>query len=164
MAFCITGLPTQTFQPLFGLDAAALRRKGVLRKVADSDTGYPCRITLKHIKTGQPALLLNFTSHAVETPFRSAYAIYVDPAATQTTMLQDQLPEVLLGRSIALRIFDKTGMLLGAELDTDGQVEQKIKTIFNKPEAAYIHAHTAAYGCFLTEIARNFFSVPSKAL
>ena len=46
MSFRITGLPLEPFQPLFGLDEAALAARGVIRMTVDAKPGSPCRVSL----------------------------------------------------------------------------------------------------------------------
>jgi len=43
MSFGITGLPAETFAPLFALSDAALAERGALRRIADGT--YPCRVS-----------------------------------------------------------------------------------------------------------------------
>ena len=45
--------------------------------MADADNSYPCRISLTDAKLGEQVLLVHYEHHAVSSPFRSSYAIYV---------------------------------------------------------------------------------------
>lgn len=155
MSFIISGLPVEEFQPLFGLPDEELKKRGVIRETADAKPGYPCRITLEDAEPGETVLLLNHQSHKAATPFRSSYAIYVRETAKQTRALTDELPLVFNNRPIALRIFNKEGMLVGADLDVSGDLHAKIEHAFDSPEASYIHAHNAMHGCFAAEIRRG---------
>ncbi len=154
MSFSISGLPAEEFQPLFSLSDEELKARGVIRKTADAKPGYPCRITLEDAEPGETILLLNYESHKTDSPYRSSYAIYVRESARTAKPLIDRLPPALKGRPISLRIFDKDGMLIGADLDLTGDLTTKIENIFNNPDAAYIHAHNAMHGCFAAEIRR----------
>ncbi len=154
MSFVISGLPAEEFQPLFGLSDEDLQKCGVIRKTADTKPGFACRITLEDAEPGETVLLLNYESHKTDTPYRSSYAIYVRENASAPQTFTDDLPPVFKGRPIALRIFDKGGNLIGADLDMTGDVSTKIERAFDKPDAAYIHAHNAMHGCFAAEIRR----------
>jgi len=154
MSFQIAGLPVETFRPLFGLSDEALAERGVIRRTADAKPGFPCRITLRDAEPGDTLLLLNHESHSVATPYRSAYAIYVNEDATETRHEIDAVPEVLRHRPLALRIFNAEGMLIGADLTPGEMLEGAIAQAFANPEAAYIHAHNAAHGCFAAKIDR----------
>jgi hypothetical protein len=155
MSFVVTGLPVETFQPLFGLSDAALAARGAIRQTAGDDGRYPCRVTLEDIPAGQSLLLVNFEHQAAPTPYRSNYAIFVSEAAREAPRFEDQLPPVLRGRPIALRAFDADGMLIGAELALNDDVAEAIARRFEDPAAAYLHAHNAAYGCFAARIDRG---------
>ena len=154
MSYSISGLPIETFRPLFGLSDEALAARGVLRQTAVAGGRYPCRITLEDAQPGQTLLLLNYEHQDAATPYRSNYAIYVNESAAETQHLVDETPPVLHGRPIALRAFDQAGMLVSAELALADDVEAAIERQFAKPEVAYLHAHNAAHGCFAARIDR----------
>jgi len=46
-------------------------------------------------------------------------------------------------------------MLISAELALADDVDAAIGRQFANPEAAYLHAHNAAYGCFAARIDRG---------
>ena len=154
MSFIVTGLPVETFQPLFRLSDEALAARGAVRRTAVAGQRFPCRVTLEDAPAGQTVLLVNYEHQTAPTPYRSNYAIYVSEAARQTRRLAGELPPVLRGRPIALRAFDAAGMLIGAGLALDDDVADAIARRFEDPEAAYLHAHNAAYGCFAARIDR----------
>jgi Protein of unknown function (DUF1203) len=154
MSFSISGLSAEEFQPLFSLSDEALKARGVIRKTVNAKPGYPCRVTLEDAEPGETVLLLNYESHKTENPYRSSYAIYVREAVRKTNTFINELPPVFKGRPIALRIFDKDGMLIGADLNTTGALAAKIEKAFENPNAAYLHAHNAMHGCFAAEIRR----------
>ena len=154
MSFIVSGLPVETFEPLFGLDDAALAERGAVRRIAVAGERFPCRITLEDAPAGQSVLLLNYEHQPANTPYRSHYAIYVSEAARERRRLVDELPSALRGRPIALRAFDKTGMLVGTDLVLDDTVAEAIDRRFEDPAAAYIHAHNPAAGCFAARIDR----------
>jgi len=154
MSFIVSGLPAQTFEPLFGLDEAALAEHCAVRVVAGDTGRYPCRISLEDASAGESLLLVNYQHQDAATPYRSNYAIYVREGAHEGRPLEGELPPVLRGRPIALRAFDAAGMLVGAELALNDDVEDAIGRQFANPSAAYLHAHNAAHGCFAARIDR----------
>lgn len=155
MSYVVAGLSPKGFSPLFGQADEALAQLGVIRVSADAKPGYPCRITLEDAEPGETLLLLNHADHAVATPYRNAYAIYVREAALVANRFEDALPPVLTNRPIALRGYDAEGMLRGATLALAGDVEARIDELFARSEVAYIHAHNAAHGCFVARIDRG---------
>jgi hypothetical protein len=155
MSFVISGLPAEPFRPLFDLDDEALAARGAVRVQAGAEGRYPCRVSLQDAAPGERLLLVNFEHQPAGTPYRSNYAIYVREAAAEPRSFQDELPPVLMDRPIALRAFDAQGMLIGAELvAADGDLTAAIGRGLDRPEAAYLHAHNAAYGCFAARIDR----------
>jgi hypothetical protein len=154
MSFIVSGLPIETFEPLFGLTDDALAEHGAIRVVAAPGGRYPCRIGLEDATPGQTLLLVNFEHHAAATPYRSNHAIYVNEAALETRRLEGELPPVLRGRPIALRAFDAAGMMIGAELALNDDVEAAIGRQFSDPDAVYLHAHNPARGCYAARIDR----------
>lgn len=154
MAYKIAGLEPEEFAPLFSMSDAALAAINACRVQAGADQGWPCRVTLEDARAGESLVLLHHVSHDVATPYRSAYAIYVREAARAPATFIDKLPPVFEGRPIALRAFDRDGMLLNAALALPGQADERIRDLFADNRIAYIHAHNAAHGCFSARIDR----------
>ncbi len=154
MTYQITGLNPNDFSSLFTLGDVELAALGAQRVTATADRGFPCRISLEDAQAGETLLLLNFTSHDVKTPYRSAYAIYVRERATTAAHFEDETPPVFDGRPLGLRGFDANGMLRDAALSLPGEADARIRALFRNPEIAYIDAHNAAHGCFAARVER----------
>lgn len=155
MSFIISGLDPNRFASIFGLSDQDLAERGIVRKTVDNKPGFPCRVTLDDAEIGEHVLLLNFESHSVATPYRSAYAIYVREGAATAAEYRDEIPPVMRARPIAFRHFDKDGMLIGASLALKGDAREKITAAFADNNIAYLHAHNAAHGCFAAEVRRG---------
>ncbi|KQZ69476.1 hypothetical protein ASE06_01245 [Sphingopyxis sp. Root214] len=154
MTYSIQGLSPEPFAPLFALDDAGLAALNARRVTATADRGFPCRVSLEDAKAGEALILLHHMSHDVETPYRSAYAIYVRPGVEAATY-RDELPPVFEGRALALRAFAADGMLQTARLAGPGEADGAIRDLFEDEGISYIDAHNAAYGCFAARIERN---------
>lgn len=154
MTYRIEGLAPAAFESLFSMTEGELAERNVVRVTADSASGYPCRVSLENAEPGEELVLLNHVSHDVSTPFRTAYAIYVRKGA-EPASYTDEAPAMLDTRTLGLRGFDDTGMLRGALLALPGEADTRIRELFDRDEIATIHAHNAAYGCFLARIERN---------
>jgi len=154
MSYRIEGLALDAFAPLFGLSDAALAERGAVRVRADSERGYPCRVSLDHAVPGESVILLNHVSHDVPTPYRTAFAIFVREEAEEAGPYEGCLPPVLEGRMLSLRGFDPGGMLRQAVLAQPGEAEAAIEALLENGSIESVHAHTAAYGCFLARIGR----------
>jgi len=155
MSYRIEGLPAERFAPLRGLGDIALAEQRAARVKADSERGFPCRVSLDFAAPGESVLLLNHVSNDAPTPYRTAYAIYVREQSGEAPVFVDRLPPVLQHRLLSLRAFDAAGMLRTALLSEEGEAEARIADLFEDGEVATIHAHTPAYGCFLARIERN---------
>jgi len=154
MTYAIQGLSPESFAPLFALDDAGLAAINARRVTATADRGFPCRISLEDARKGEELILLHHVSHDVDTPFRSAFAIYVRPDVTAATY-RDELPPVFEGRPLALRAFDAEGMLQTARLAGPGEADGAIRDLFGDDSISYIDAHNAAHGCFAARIERD---------
>jgi hypothetical protein len=145
MHFRIKGLPAEPFAPLFAMSDWALEKRGAVRRVADR-AGYPCRISLTDAKAGDDLILVNYEHHAVASPYRMRFAIYVRKGE-QTFDAGDAVPEQLRTRTLAVRGFDAGGMMTGWELTEGSKLEEAIDRLFADPRASYLHVHFAAPGC-----------------
>lgn len=155
MTYRIAGLPRDAFIGYFAMNGEELAKCGARRIIADADRGYPCRISLDDARKGESLILLNFASHDVANPYRTAYAIYVREAVQQPEPWIDCLPPVFAGRSLALRGFGADGMLIDARLAAPGETEDGIHILFEDERIECIHAHNAAHGCFAARIERH---------
>jgi hypothetical protein len=154
MAYRIAGLAREEFESLFELTEEELAPFNA-RRVRAEEGGAPCRISLEEAEVGESLLLLHHVSHDVATPFRTAYAIYVREGAGQPPCYRDEVPPLLESRTLGLRGFDASGMLIGALLALPGDADRLIRELFDLPDIASIHAHNAAYGCFLARVERD---------
>ncbi len=154
MTYRIQGLSPEQFRPFFSLDEAGLAQRRA-RRVNAEGPGYPCRVSLEEAEMGEPLILLHHVSHDVETPFRTSYAIYVRERAGDPPCFEDEMPPLLDTRTLSLRAFDAAGMLRAAVIAPPGAGDRETRGLLDRPEVAAIHAHNAAYGCFLARIGRN---------
>jgi hypothetical protein len=156
MTYVIAGLDIEPFRPLFGLPDEALAERHIVRVVADAPVGFPCRVLLADAAPGESLLLLNHEHQSAQTPYRGRHAIFVNEAARAARRFVDEVPPVLSTRkAIAVRAFDTDGMMIDAEVVEGAAVEATILRLFENPDAAYLHAHNAARGCFAARIDRE---------
>jgi hypothetical protein len=156
MAYRIQGLDPAPWRSLFSLSDAELAERRARPVIADKRPGFPCRATLEDAQPGERLILVNHVSHDVETPFRSAYAIYLRELATEAACYVDAVPPVFETRTLSLRAFGDDGLLRAAVLAAPGEADSAIRDFFRqRPEVAAIHAHNAAAGCFSAKIVRD---------
>jgi len=154
MSFQISGLPANRFQALFALSDAELQAQGVLRQIADSSPGYPCRVGLRDAEVGEEVILLNYEHQPAQTPFRSRHAIYIAKGSTEADLKAGEVPALMRLRHLSLRGFAADGMMLAADIALNGAIEPVIEALFANPDVAYIHAHWAKQGCYAALIER----------
>jgi hypothetical protein len=156
MSYVVSGLPLELFRPLFGLTDEALAAEGIIRRLVDAPSGFPCRVTLEDAQPGETVLLLNYEHQPAPTPYRSRHAIYVSEQALETRVCVDELPGALTRRKhISLRAFDAAGMMLDAEVAAGAALEPTIQKLLALEEVAYLHAHNAGMGCYAARIDRG---------
>jgi hypothetical protein len=154
MSIRITGLPPEKFAPLFALSDDELAARGAIRTIADARIpGYPCRVSLTDAAEGDELILLNYEHHAVESPYRMRYAIFVRGDEELYDRV-DAVPEQLSSRMLAVRAFDNDAMVVGVELVNGRDLETSIQKQFANPLAAYLHIHFAAAGCYAARVVR----------
>ena len=151
MTFRITGLPAEDFSHLFALSDAELAAQGAVRRTADGP--YPCRVSLTDASPGDELILVNYEHHAVDSPYRMRFAIYVRKGE-QTYDKVDAVPQQLRTRTLAARSFDTDGMMVDRELVEGAALEGAIERLFADPRAAYLHIHFAAPGCYAARVER----------
>jgi hypothetical protein len=154
MSFRITGLPAEQFAHLFALTDADLAAQGAVRRIADGRTpGYPCRVSLTDSRQGDELILVNYEHHAVASPYRMRFAIYVRKGE-ETFDAVDEVPEQLRSRTLAVRAFDDDGMMVAWELVDGRQLIAAIERQLGEPRANYLHIHFAAPGCYAARVER----------
>jgi hypothetical protein len=154
MSFRITGLPADEFAPLFALSDEELGRRGAVRRIADGRVpGAPCRISLTDARAGDELLLVNYEHHAVASPYRMRFAVYVRKGEERFDAT-DEIPEQLRIRTLAVRSFDEAGMMVERELVEGTDLDGAIERLFADPNAAYLHIHYAAPGCYAARVDR----------
>jgi len=151
MTYRITGLDPAPFRPLFALSDEELETRGMKRMAVTND-GFPCRVSLVDRPIGEQVILLNHVSHDVANPYRASHAIFV--ADADRAEFVDEVPPVFAPRVLSLRAFDNDGMMVDALITRPGEADSGIRKLFENPEIAYIHAHNAARGCFSARIER----------
>ena len=154
MTFRISGLSPGPFRHLYGLSDAELAKHGAKRYVVDEPVGYPDRIEMRDASPGETVLLVNHVSQAADTPYRASHAIFVREGADRSYDSVDEVPDVMRLRLLSLRAFDRSGMMLDADVVEGKEIEAVIKRFFANPEIDYIHAHNAKRGCYSGRIDR----------
>ena len=132
MNFRIRGLEARQFDHLFTLSDAELAEYGAVRRIADGPR--PCRISLSDANPGDELILVNYEHHAVSSPYRMRFAIYIR-RGEETFDAIGKVPDQLRKRTLAVRGFDASGMMTGWEIVEGTNVEAAIERQFANAEA-----------------------------
>lgn len=154
MSFQIHALPADRFRPLFSMSDAELAKYRAIRMVADSNSGYPCRVSLVDARIGETVILVNFEHQPGDSPYRAAHAIFVRENAEQAFLEIGTVPEVLATRLISIRAFDGRHHMVDAIVIDGNSLTKSIPAMFRNSKAAYLHLHNAKLGCFAARVTR----------
>ena len=150
----LSGLDPAPFEPLFAMPDDALQHLGALRRSADEDFGFPCRISLEDAPVGAELLLLPYEHHAAGSPYRASGPIFVRRGAMRRELEPGELAPYVTRRLISLRAYDPAAMMIEA-LVTDGvAVGAALDDLFADQAVAYVHLHNAKRGCYSCRASR----------
>ena len=77
MGFQISGLKREQFRDVLAFDDDALAAQGAKRFVADTQSGFPCRVSLIDAAPGERVILLTFKHQPARSPYHGAGPIFV---------------------------------------------------------------------------------------
>lgn len=155
MTFQIHSLAKEPFDHLFSLSDTDLKAKSILKITADSNPGFPCRVSLQEAKIGDELLLLNYQHLEGDTPYAATHAIYVRKDAIQAHIDAGEVPASLAQRVLSVRGFDKRSLMVEADVVDGQELAEKLEELFANPEIEFIHIHNAKQGCFAAKVTRN---------
>jgi hypothetical protein len=155
VAYRITGLSPEPFKDLWSMQDDALAALNTRRVIADSDRGFPCRISLLDAGAGETLLLLPYQHHDVEGPYRASGPIFIRQQATAAASFQDRIPPFFLHRLLSVRGYDRHGWMHAAEVVEGTGLEAIIASFFERGEIAYLHIHNARPGCYACRVDRD---------
>lgn len=154
MSFQVSALDPEPFSHLFGRDDSTLAALGATASTAEASPGYPCRISLRDAAVGERVILLNYEHLPGDTPYRSRHAIFIRDGAVRATPAVDELPGYLSHRLLSIRAFDEELRIIDAEVTDGGEARATIARLLAHRRAAFLHAHSAKYGCYLARVDR----------
>jgi len=146
--FRLLGLQAAPFEALFAEADEALRARGIARRRADADTGFPCRVSLEDARKGEELLLLPWRHHAVDSPYQASGPIYVRRGARNAQLAPGEVPPYVTRRLISLRAYDADALMVAAEVVEGHEVGARLSALFEDAQVAYVHLHNARPGCY----------------
>lgn len=154
MEYQISALSDNEFSHLTGLDDKSLARHGARRMQVDAKPGFPCRLTLADAEIGESVLLVNYEHLSVDSPYRSAHAIFVREGAKTCPTIVNKIPEQLRIRLLSIRAFDADGMMIDADVVHGKECEPVIERLLENRNTSYLHIHNAKPGCYAARVDR----------
>jgi hypothetical protein len=153
-SFRFVPLPSERFATLFGHTDAALLALGARRQIVDEKPGTPCRVSLADAEVGETVLLLPFTHHDVDSPYRASGPIFVRKGVPSATPAAGEVPIMFRHRLLSIRGYDAGAMMLAAEVVNGTEIEDAIGRLFSDERVSYLHVHNARPGCYNCTVVR----------
>jgi hypothetical protein len=148
MSFQITALDHRGFAKYFAMSADELAASRAVRVTATNKPGFPCRVSLADAEVGDSLVLVNFEHQPGASPYRAAHAIFVRENVVQARPAIDETPAVLRSRTLSLRAFDESAMIVAADLVEGQNLAGALDRLFADSATAYVHIHYARHGCY----------------
>jgi Protein of unknown function (DUF1203) len=152
--FKIAGLPFDLFQPLFRLTEEELNARSARRCIVDAKPSFPCRVSLKDAEIGESVILISYSHHQVNGPYKSSGPIYVRENAEPAELEINEIPEVARERLMSIRAYGSDGMLIASDVAQGENLAVEIRRFFADSKVAYLHLHNAKPGCYSCRVDR----------
>jgi Protein of unknown function (DUF1203) len=153
-SFELSGIPYEPFAALFSLSDQDLRKINARRVIADSNPGYPCRVSLTDAAIGEELLLLPYEHQPAPSPYRSSGPIFVRKHAVQKIMDPGLVPDYVRLRLMSVRAYDTAHQMTDALVCPGSEAADVIEKMFAGGGVEYIHLHNANRGCFSCSVRR----------
>jgi len=152
--FRIVGLPAAQFTPLFELSDEQLAKRGARRMTVDAKPGFPCRVGLADAEIGETVILLPFTHHEVNSPYRASGPGFVRENAIEADLPANEVPEVVSTRTMSVRAYNKSAMMVDGAVVPGSEIKAHIARLFADADIEYLHLHNAGAGCYSCRVER----------
>ncbi len=152
MSFQIFALERERFSHLLSATDADLAASGARWVVVDGKPGYPCRVSLEDAEVGERALLIPFTHHDVDSPYRASGPIFLRETARTRRLAVNEIPRMLERRQLSVRAYSADAMMVAAKVVDGLELRDTFPELLELPEVEYLHVHNAGPGCFNCEV------------
>ena len=152
--FQVVALPAEVFGELLSLSEPELRARNGRRMVVDRKPGFPCRVSLADAEIGEEVLLVDFTHHDADSPYRASGPIFVRASAATAKPAVNEIPDMLRSRLLSVRAYDDGGMMCHSEVLEGTELADHIRKVFADDRVAYLHLHNARPGCYNCRVER----------
>ena len=152
--FQVVALPAEDFGEMLAMSDDDLRARRGRRMIVDHKPGFPCRVSLADAEIGEEVILVDFTHHDVDSPYRASGPIFVRASAETAKPAVNEIPGMLGTRLLSVRAYDDGGMMCGAEVVEGADLAGHIRSSLADDRVAFLHVHNAKPGCFNCRVER----------
>lgn len=152
--FKVVALPAEDFGDLLAMPDVELRANRGRRMVVDHKPGFPCRVSLVDAEIGEEVILVDYTHHDADSPYRASGPIFVRAKAETARPDVNEIPEMLSTRLLSVRAYNNRGNMRDACVVEGAELASQIRTYFGDERVAYLHVHNAKPGCFNCKVER----------
>ena len=142
------------YSHLFEMTTSELHKIGAKHIIADTKSGYPCRVSLEDAEIDENLILFHYQHHNTASPYKSSGPIFIRKHAKKAELKVNEIPAMLNHRLLSLRIYDIEGMMIDASTLIGHKLKTKIRQIFSNQKAHYIQVHNAGPGCYNCQVDR----------
>lgn len=115
----------------------------------------PCRVCLRDADVGEDVLLFGYSPFAGPHPYRTVGPIFVHLTPCAPYDSATGVPAALRRRLLSVRVHDRAGRMLDAEVTPGDQIRELAERFLALPAAHELHVHHARPGCFACRIVRS---------
>jgi hypothetical protein len=152
--FVVTGIDAAPLAHLFGKTDAELRALGARRMLAQADSGFPCRVSLREAAPGQAVILAPFEHQSAHSPYRASGPIFVIEGSSSVAWFENEIPPVVRTRLMSVRAYDAGDLIVDAEVVEGAAIEPVIARMLADARVRYLHLHNARRGCYSCRVDR----------
>lgn len=152
--FQVVALPAEDFGELLAMSDDDLRANRGRRMTVDRKPGFPCRVSLADAEIGEEVILVDYTHHDADSPYRASGPIFVRANAETAKPAVNEIPEMLQFRLLSVRAYNDQGNMRDACVVEGAELASQIRTFFGDERVAYLHVHNAKPGCFNCKVER----------
>lgn len=127
---------------------------GIRRLLVNEKPGFPCRVSLADAEIGETVLLLPYIHHETSSPYKASGPIFVREKTQTSHPKIAEIPIMFNHRLLSLRAYDKSGMMLDANVINGTELKENIMEMFKNINIEYLQIHNARPGCFNCSVVR----------
>lgn len=154
-SYVFSGIDAAPLAHLFGKSDSELHALGARRMVADADSGFPCRVSLREAAPGQSVILAAYEHQSAHSPYRASGPIFVVEGGSAAARFENEVPPVVRTRLMSVRAYDADDLIVDAEVIEGALIEQAITRMFADGRVRYLHLHNARRGCYSCRVDRG---------